>query len=122
MKTDCLCQSETNLVEISNNYSDFIAKFVEVALGNWVKLVECPRCGQLWIVDFWDKYQTVYAVKIASKSDWEQFDSKALIKARMIENRGGLTDEKCMWAKCDNRQLKSSAFCVDHLFESGARS
>ena len=122
MKTDCLCQSETDLVEITNNYTDFIAKFVEVALGNWVKLMECPRCRQLWKVDVRDKYQTVYAVKIASKADWEHFDSKALIKARMIENRGGLADEKCMWAKCNNPQVKKSAYCVDHLYATGARS
>lgn len=122
MKSDCHCQQQVELVEISNQYSDFIARFTQVDLGNWVKLMECPRCGQLWKVDVYDKYQTVYAVKIPSKSDWEQFDSEARIKARMIENRGGLADKKCMWAKCKNRQVRGSAYCVDHLYASGARN
>jgi hypothetical protein len=109
------------LVDITNNHSAFQNTLNEVALGNWVKLMECPKCGQLWKVDEWDKYQVLYAVKVPAKEDWENFDSESLIKEKMVVNRGGLTESKCIWVGCKKIQVKGSAYCIDHLYKTGVR-
>ncbi len=75
--------------------------------------MQCPTCKQLWKVDEWDKYQTFYAVKIASQENWEEFDSRSLIEEKIIKNKGGLEKEYCMIAKCINKQVKGSAFCAN---------
>lgn len=117
----CNCKEQSELVDITKNHNAFQKNLKEVALGNWVKLMECPECSQLWKVDEWDKYQTLYAVKVPVKEDWENFDSVSLIKQKMVSNRGGLTETECMWAGCNKKQVKGSAYCINHLYETGAR-
>jgi hypothetical protein len=74
-------------------------------------------------VDEWDKYQTLYAIKVPSKDNWEKFDGTFLIKERMIQNRGGLeVDVKCIWENCGLNAVLGSTYCVDHLYDTGARS
>ena len=118
----CSCEEQPTLVDISNAHSDFTGKLKEIAVGNWVMLMQCPDCNQLWKVDAWDKLQSLYAVKIANDSEWENFDSEALIKERIIENRGGLTPLECMRSGCNQKQVKGSAFCINHLYETGTRA
>ncbi|MDX2425669.1 MAG: hypothetical protein QNK15_05380 [Cycloclasticus sp.] len=84
--------------------------------------MRCPECGQYYKVDEWDKYQTCYAVKIPSQDNWESFDSESLIKDQMTVNRGGLTNDSCMWSGCNLKQVKGSAYCVNHLYSTGARA
>ncbi len=117
----CNCNELLNLVDITNKHSAFQGHLNEIAKGNWVTLMECPECNQLWKVDEWDKFQTLYAVKIPEKEGWQDFDNVSLIKDKMISNRGGLTETKCMWADCNNIQVKGSAYCINHLYETGAR-
>ena len=117
----CNCEEQPTLIEISNNHSDLKSKLKQVDVGNWVLLMQCPSCKQLYKVDEWDKYQTCYAVKIPSSENWETFDSEPLIKNQMIQNRGGLTNDPCMLAGCNIKQVKGSAYCVDHLYSSGTR-
>ena len=117
----CNCNEQPALVDITNNHSAFQSPLKEIVVGNWVKLMECPECNQLWKVDEWDKYQTLYAVKVPEKEGWGNFDSVSLIKEKMISNRGGLTETKCMWAGCNKMQVKGSAYCINHLYETGAR-
>ena len=118
----CSCNKQQMLVDITSSHSSFKANLNEVEVGNWVMLMECLECNQLWKVDEWDKYQTLYAVKIQKRNGWEEFDSKSMIKEKMILNRGGLVDTKCMWAGCTKKQVVKSAYCIDHLYETGARN
>ena len=117
----CNYNEQSTLVEITKNHSAFQSALNKIAAGSWVKLMECPDCAQLWKVDEWDKLQTLYAVKISEKENWERFDSIPLIKEKMVLNRGGLIETECMWAGCNNMQIKGSAYCVNHLYETGAR-
>lgn len=118
----CNCKEQPAVIDISNNHADFKSQLGQLDVGNWVLLMQCTDCKQLYKVDEWDKYQTCYAVKILSSEHWEAFDSDALIKDHMVQNRGGLSDEPCICAGCDIKQVKGSAYCVNHLFFSGTRA
>lgn len=118
----CSCEKQRTLIDISNNHVDFKSKLIQLDVGDWVLLMQCPECEQHYKVDEWDKYQTCYAVKISSPESWEAFDSEPLIKEQMIENRGGLTTEECMWSGCALKKVKGSAYCVNHLYAGGTRA
>jgi hypothetical protein len=118
----CICIQRNPLVEITDSYQGFTETLNTIELGNWVKLMQCSECLQYWKVDEWDKYQALYAVKIQSKDRWGKYDATLLIKERMIQNRGGLESVKCMWENCSLNAVRGSAYCVDHLYDTGARS
>ncbi|PSJ48303.1 metal-binding protein [Zobellella taiwanensis] len=118
----CKCESFGILVEISNSYSEFTNNLEPISYGNWVKLMKCSKCSQLWVVEEWDKYQSIHAVKIGSELNWESFDYSSQIKEKMIENRGGLGTSRCLHVGCSNMQVKTSAYCIQHLYASGARA
>lgn len=117
----CTCIEQPTLIDISNSHSDFKSRLHQLDVGNWVLLMQCPDCGQHYKVDEWDKYQTCYAVKVPSRDNWESCDSKLLIKNQMVENRGGYTHDLCIWSGCSLKQVKGSAYCVNHLYSTGAR-
>lgn len=118
----CNCKELPTLVEISNSYVDFKLNLNSLEVGDWVHLMECQDCSQLWKLDEWDKYQNCYAVKLPTKEGWQQFDSESLIKEKMLENRGGVTNQNCIWANCNLNQVKGSAYCINHLWQTGARA
>ena len=68
----CGCNQQDTLVDITDGYPGFADKFNTVEFGNWVKLMQCPECRQLWKVDEWDKYQTLYALKVSRGDGWER--------------------------------------------------
>ena len=118
----CNCKEQPSLIDISNNHSDFKSKLNQLDVGDWVLLMQCPNCKQLYKVDEWDKYQTSYAVKVPTSKNWETFDSESLIKEQMIQHRGGLANDSCMRVGCNIKQVKGSAYCVHHLYLGGTRA
>jgi hypothetical protein len=118
----CNCKEQSTLVDISSCHADFISSLNQLDVGNWILLLSCPKCHQLWRVDDMGKYEAYYAVKIPSQENWKAFDVESLIKEKMIENRGGLTQNYCMWTKCDAKKVKGSTFCVNHLWVTGSRA
>lgn len=118
----CCCRQQETIVDVTKDYSGFVSKLGALEFGDWVKLMRCPECGQLWKVDEWDKYQTLYALKVPSNEGWKKIDSTPLIKERMVRNRGGLESSKCMWDQCSLNAVKGSAYCVNHLYDTGARA
>ena len=118
----CRCKSRRELVEIGQDYSGFVAGMRCVDTGNWVKLLECSGCGQLWHTDEWDKYQALYACKLSSPVEWESADIASLIKERIVENHGGVDTSTCMAQGCTQHALKTRAYCVDHFYATGARA
>jgi hypothetical protein len=113
--TMCNCLEQPDLVDISNNHSEFKSKLSKLEVGKWVLLMSCPDCEQLWKVDEWDKYQNCFAFKIHSREDWEAFDSEALVKELMVKKRGGLTDSECLSSGCSLNQVKGSLLCQSSL-------
>ena len=86
-----------------------------------MNLFACPVCNQLWAIDEWDKYTIQTAAKIEEKEDWENNDRIDLKKELLISERGGLTDDSCVWADCSGRTVKGVAYCIEHLWKTGAR-
>lgn len=79
-------------------------------------------CGQKWRVDAWDKLQLQFAVRIPEGADWQAFDATELQKGYLMDPRGGLKDVSCEWQGCTRPQLKGEVvYCVEHLYETGAR-
>ena len=118
----CDCNKKTKIVNISSGYNDFIEHMDDIDFKDWLLLKQCRDCRQLWIVDEWDKYQSLYATKVQSEINWKESDRDSLIKEQIIINHGGLADDSCMWAGCKNRQVKGSAFCIEHMYEQGIRA
>ena len=118
----CSCAHYETLVDITNNHTEFVNNFDFIEYGDWVKLMRCQSCGQLWKVDEWDKYQALYAQKISELETWKAVDSATLVKERMIKNRGGLDANRCLWKECSLKAVKGNAYCVNHLYETGTRS
>lgn len=85
-------------------------------------LCACKKCDQLWAVKEWDKYQTQLATKISEskRASWQEHNVEAE-KKFLVKRRGGLTNEPCIWARCEKPQVLGVVYCVDHLYETGAR-
>lgn len=117
----CLCQNLDDVSKVGDQQSFFNA-LSEVEVGNWVCLKECNTCGQLWAVAEWDKYQAQLATKvsIANRSTWQNANIEAG-KEFLIQSRGGLTSQVCAHARCIKPCVSGVAYCVDHLYETGAR-
>ena len=118
----CQCKRTNEFVDITKDYPNFTKKLTPLDFEDWVKLMECGTCGQLWKVDEWDKYQTSYALKIEVRDGWKDLDMLPYIKAKMVENRGGLEKHNCIMQQCSQRAVKGSVYCVDHLYETGTRA
>ena len=93
----------------------------KILLGDWSDLHKCKSCGQLWRIDKPDRLQEGYAFKLDSEDDWEQVEVKQLSKDLLLQSRGGITEQKCIWKGCTGFQVRGVAFCIDHLYETGAR-
>lgn len=117
----CRCESSGALVEIGQHYSQFVAGLTCLDTGDWVKLMQCQECAQLWRVDEWDQYQGLYALKLDSADGWKEVDMAGPIKERMMQNHGGLDSAICLAGDCPFRALKGRAYCVDHFYATGAR-
>ena len=118
---NCNCLQLADLFYLSEAPPSFESSLIEKDVGNWVFLKECPQCKQLWRIDAWDKYQTQFALKVPSSEGWEELDSVPMVKDLLLNSRGGTTDEICIWAGCDGKRVKGVVYCIDHLYETGAR-
>ena len=89
---------------------------------NWRELFRCRVCGTYWRIDTGDKYQERFAWKIGEfREDWADMNFVDEEKRLLVEHRGGVSDEACIWAGCGKPRVKGVVFCVDHLYETGAR-
>src|SRR5450830_1005187 len=108
----CSCDNKPDLIEIGQNYTEFVSGMRHLEAGDWVKLLQCVACGQLWRTDEWDKYQTPYACKLVSREEWKSTDVESLIKESMVKNHGGLDTSLCLANNCQQYALKGRAYCV----------
>lgn len=119
---ECQCQKLNEVERVYENAS-FFTSLEEVEQGDWVYLRRCAQCGQLWAVDEWDKGQVQFATKIPAdaKSNWQVPNVEAQ-KRFLAKSRGGFSaSEICAWARCGKPCVVGSAYCIDHLYQTGAR-
>ena len=118
--TDCSCSTLPDIIRV-DDHEAFVRGLAEIEVGDWVRLVRCPSCGQFWSVDQWDKLQRQFALKIPARDGWRDFDTVPLRKRFLAESLGGTTDEKCIWAGCSARRLRGTVHCLEHLYATGVR-
>jgi len=117
----CSCSDLPDLIYVEEHPTDLFVRMEHVGTGNWVELYHCPSCHQFWRVDAWDKYQVQIAVKVPSQEEWLSFDCKPLILDAIVQVRGGLSSETCVWSGCGAKAVNGVAYCPVHLSEAGAR-
>lgn len=89
--------------------------------GDWIWLGSCPVCGALWAVDEWDKYQDQVVTRVRHRAEWETRDATEMRKQLLLKSRGGLTEGLCIWAGCKGKTVKGVVYCLEHLWQTGAR-
>jgi hypothetical protein len=122
MSDDCNCSARPNAFFADDAPPGFLPTLTEVETGEWKTLSCCLRCGQRWSVDAWDKLQHRVVVRIGRVADWQvEADSTEVRKQLLVASRGGTTSSTCAWADCALPSVKGVAYCVEHLWKTGAR-
>jgi hypothetical protein len=116
----CQCSQLSGIVRLED-YPSIEKDSDEVESGDWLRLVRCRSCGQLWSLDEPDKYRRQFAIKIAKQEGWREFDTTPLRREFLVQSRGGLTDERCIWSGCSGRRVRGVVYCAEHLYQTGAR-
>ena len=81
-----------------------------------------PDLRRAFSLDVWDKYQPQVVVRVHDVDRWEtETDDVATRKALLLRARGGHQDGTCGWADCTQPKVRGVAYCVDHLWSTGAR-
>jgi hypothetical protein len=115
----CACASLKD-VFYAEEHPSFLKDLSEKSLASWKKLCVCPKCGTLWAVDEWDKYHIQVVSRVSDIGNWD-VASEEDRKKLLLDSRGGLTDEICIWAECGKNRVRGVAYCIDHLYSTGAR-
>lgn len=118
----CSCSRLPDLIEVAEGSSKFEEGLDVLEFGNWVRLMACRSCHQLWRVDVAERLQVQFAVKLHERANWVQFDAAPLAKQFLLASRGGLqVSGECIRAGCSSRPVRSVAYCLEHLYEIGWR-
>lgn len=121
VKMQCQCDQAPDLLNISDWHGEFCQSKVASGESDKHQLFDCSSCSQLWLVDKKDLRNIAYAYKIDEQKDWQHFDTAHLVKAQMLKNREGYSEEPCKLSDCIDNAINGSRYCVDHLYQSGAR-
>jgi hypothetical protein len=116
---NCNCQELPSLVSL-HEFKAFLTYKSLLETRDWKEIFQCLDCGQKWIVDIPDKLQVRRAVR-GDNTDEVESRMRDLIKNRIVNRRGGLEAEDCIWDKCRNKRVKGFSMCVDHLYDAGHR-
>jgi len=117
----CRCAGLPDAFYLDEGPHGFGEGLVHEDAGNWIWLGSCPECGTLWAVDEWDKYSWPVVTRVEERGDFGRVDTTPKRKQLLLKSRGGLTDQRCTWAGCHQRAVRGVVYCLDHLWETGAR-
>lgn len=90
-------------------------------MQNGMRLYSCPECGILWAIDEWDKYQYQVVSRVKDRSTWSSDQRIEEGKQLLLVSRGGTSDEMCIWSGCTEKRVKGVVYCLDHLWNTGAK-
>ena len=123
MKTKALCQCQQwpEIINISDWRDLFIENQQAVDSNARFELRQCIHCDQHWLLDQEGLRNVAYAYKLESAKNWQQFDNSTLVKQQMLRNREGHSDETCGRESCQEPAVNGSRYCLEHLYQSGAR-
>jgi hypothetical protein len=81
----------------------------------WRSILQCSECGQYWLVDEFDKAQSLFAIKIDNPNKPEESRLLEIHEQALLEKHGGESEQNCMFAGCGNKAVKDFAFCAKCL-------
>jgi hypothetical protein len=118
----CLCPTLPDAFYVEDGPKGFIEALAEkdYSSENWKRLYECPTCPTMWVVDEWDKYGHQVASRLRERGRWDE-ESEEERKSLLLKSRGGITTEECAWMGCAKKKVRGVAYCIDHLYATGAR-
>lgn len=117
----CQCSKAADAFYLEEAPKGFKDSLVQQDMKNWMRLVRCSECGASWAIDELDKYQWQAAFRVRTGEDWAGVGREPQRKQLLLNSRGGTTAERCIWAGCPNDRVTGVAYCVDHLYATGAR-
>ena len=94
-----------------DNYFKSFPELKQVNDG-WRVILKCPECGQHWLVDIFDRVQYLYAYKIDSAEPLQDGEYYKIHKEQLEKSRNGYSNENCAIAGCNNKALKTLAYCA----------
>lgn len=118
---ECYCDTYEDIININEHYDDFCVAWTLIDEGARYNLHQCPHCMQLYRIDKQGFSNVCYALKLDSDKNWHDFDDSEMIKEQMLRSREGLSDRDCKKTECCDKAINGSVYCLEHLYQSGAR-
>lgn len=117
----CRCSNLPDTFYVDEGPNGFQKSLHEEDAQDWMRLCSCPKCGTLWAIDEWDKYQDQIVSRVKDRSTWADEQGTEARKQLLLRSRGGTTDETCIWSGCSGKRVKGVVYCLEHLWNTGAR-
>ena len=117
----CNCANLPEVFYFDAGPAGFQDGWKEIDAQKWMRLFECAECGTLWAIDEWDKYYFQAVSRIDSRDGWPAPLPDEKRKKLLLQQRGGTTNEACIWKDCEKKRVKGVVYCIDHLYKTGTR-
>ncbi len=105
-------------VRVTGWHSDNYFSKMEL-VGNvddgWRAVLKCQQCSQYWLVDEYDKCQSLFAIKIDDPEAIESMNFIDIHERFLLKAHAGESTECCKMAGCENKAVKGLAFCAHCL-------
>ena len=85
----CQCTKLPDAFYLDEGPHKFADSLTREDLCAWLWLGVCPKCGAMWSVDEWDKYQEKVVIRVYSREEWNGTDTTDLRKQLLLNSRGG---------------------------------
>ena len=114
----CNCIKYGDCEEATPTRNEFIREFTQLdsCVQLWTELFICNNCGQHWVVEEnaeMDRRSNM-AYKVDTPKNWTKHDTRPALSQWLILQHGGLTDQQCVHAGCNEYALKDMVVCVFH--------
>ncbi|SHJ45161.1 hypothetical protein SAMN02745181_2100 [Rubritalea squalenifaciens DSM 18772] len=95
-------------------------RLLQKTCGQHASLFQCADCEQYWAIDFPRREEPQVVTRISDPDQWQPAGD-ASRKQLLTHSRGGTTETPCIWAGCGAPTVHQTIYCIDHLYETGAR-
>jgi hypothetical protein len=114
----CDCQKLNKCTKALPARDEFVAGFRKLDHNSnlWADLFVCESCEQYWIVEEGAEMdrRSNMAFKIPDPQNWLFYDTSAALSDWIIENHGGLSNQKCVFYGCNEMALNNMMVCFKH--------
>ena len=114
----CRCDKKEER-EIGWRTDSYFSSMEEISTINdgWRVIVVCPVCEQHWLVDEYDKVQSLYAFKIDNPDDITESKFLSVHTKYLLKAHNGESKDICRMARCNNHAVNDFVFCAKCLIQ-----